>query len=164
MTKNLLLALVIATVAFPVRAADGDWKDLQPLLGKWEADPTPDGATGGFTLEPRLGGKVLVRENRASYPATKDRPASVHDDLMMVYREGGATRADYWDSEGHVIRYAVTAEAGKIVFLSQGPGPRFRLTYTVDGAAALKINFAIAPPDHPDAWKTYIDAAVHRPR
>ncbi|HKA89425.1 MAG TPA: hypothetical protein VKE22_17280 [Haliangiales bacterium] len=159
--------LLVLLLALPARAADAppDWKDLQPLLGAWTADPAPDGATGGFTLEPSLGGRVLVRKNRASYARTKDRPASVHDDLMVVYRDGAATRADYWDSEGHVIRYGVTVDAGKsIVFLSEGAGPRYRLTYSFTGAKAAKITFEIAPPDRPDAFKTYIEAGVHRVR
>jgi hypothetical protein len=161
-------AVVVLLASLPAFAADvpPEWKDFGPMLGRWEADPAPDGATGGFTLEPGAGGRVLVRTNRASYPGTKDRPATTHDDLMVVYRDGGAIKADYWDSEGHVIRYGVAVDAGKsIVFASEGSGgPRFRLTYTFTGAATMKLTFEIAPPDHPDAWKTYIAAGVHRAR
>ncbi len=137
--------------------APADWKAWAPLVGEWVADPTPDGATGGFTLAPELQGRVLVRHNRAVYPK------STHDDLLVVYREGGATRADYWDSEGHVIRYAVTTDGKTWTFLSDAqPGrPRFRLTWEVAGAA-LTLHFEIAPPDAPAQFKPYITATLRK--
>ena len=48
---------------------------------------------------------------------------------MIIYRDGRKTRGRLWDSEGHVIRYAVNAADGKVVFVSDpGPGWRFSLT------------------------------------
>ena len=60
--------------------------------------------------------KVLVRKNHAEYPATKDRPAVTHDDLMIVYVEATTKqlRAFYTDSEGNTINYLVTiSDSGK---------------------------------------------------
>ncbi len=149
--------LLVATVAH----ADADpFADWAPLLGSWDAR-TAD-SKGGFTLERALDGKVLIRKNHAEYPDKK----IVHDDLMVIYAEGGATRADYYDSEGHVIRYAVTMAPAqkKVVFLSdaQAGAPRFRLTYDYGAKDAIALAFDIAPPGQPDAWKSYIQATVHR--
>jgi hypothetical protein len=76
---------------------------------------------------------------------------------MVIYREGPALRATYWDSEGQTIHYAVSApQAGEVVFLSDDPaGPRFRLTYrkTADGLAG---RFEIAPPPARDQFHEYL--------
>jgi hypothetical protein len=145
-----------------------DWKDFAPLLGEWQGDPgAPGGPTGSFTLTPELAGRVLVRKSYAEYPQSAGRPAFRHDDLMVIYRDRDATRADYWDNEGHVIRYVVTIEKGKtIVFQSEAaPGrPRFRLTYLAQGADRLSLRFDIAPPNAPDQWKLYLQATLHRKR
>ena len=153
----LLLSLLLA-------ASPDAWKDFAPLLGEWVADKQPDGATGGFTLEPAVQGRVLVRRNTADYPKSKDRPASHHEDLMVVFHEGGATRADYFDNEGHVIHYAVTIRDRTARFVSvPSPGaPRFRLTYDWSGANGVNITFEIAPPNSPDAFHPYIRATAHR--
>jgi len=150
-------------LAAPSTAPDA-WKDWAPLLGEWVADKQPDGATGGFTLEPAVRGRVLVRKNRADYPASKDRPASHHEDLMVVFHEGGTTRADYFDNEGHVIHYTVTIRDGGAHFVSDPtPGaPRFRLSYGWSSPGPVVITFEIAPPDSPDAFKPYIRATARR--
>jgi hypothetical protein len=159
----MLRAVPLVVLFAALAHADADpFAELAPLLGSWEA--RSGDAKGGFTLERALGGKVLVRKNHAEYPDRKQ----VHDDLMVIYAEGAATRADYYDSEGHVIRYAVTATPAqkRVVFLSDAqPGaPRFRLTYDYGGKDVLALAFDIAPPNAPDAWKSYIQATVHRVR
>ena len=144
-----------------------DWSAWKPLVGEWQADPTgANGPRGGFTLAPELDGRVLVRKNFAEYPKSGDRPASRHDDLMIVYRENSTTRADYWDNEGHVIRYAVTVEKKTFTFISDAVAnqPRFRLSYAFTADDALAITFEIAPPNAPDRFKPYIRATAHRKR
>ena len=70
--------------------------------------------------------KVLVRRNRAEYPAAQGRPAVLHEDLMVIYLadQSGPTRAIYFDSEGHVINYAASiSEDGRtLTFLSDAAG------------------------------------------
>ena len=101
-----------------------------------------------------------MRTSYAEYPATAGRPASRHDDLMIVYATPeGSVRADYYDNEGHVIRYVVQSPGpGRAVFLSEplGGQPRFRLSYALDAAGVLKGEFAIAPPGEPPAFKPYL--------
>src|SRR5262245_23204853 len=102
-----------------------------PLVGRWVANPDPKapGVTGWTLFERVAGGHALVRKNHAQYPATKERPATAHDDVMLLFAENGQLRAEYVDNEGHVIRYAVQApNASTLVFLSESlpQAPRFR--------------------------------------
>lgn len=91
----------------------------------------------------------------------------VHDDLMVIYAEApGSLQADYYDSEGHVIRYAVAASApGSAVFLSQpSPGaPRYRLTYEPVPDGRVSGRFEIAPPGKPEEFSTYLQWFMRRP-
>jgi hypothetical protein len=84
-----------------------------------------------------LDGKVLVRRNKAG----------PHEDLMVIH----GNRADYWDNEGHMIRYAWSADGKAATFLSDGDsaGPRYRLIYTSTSAATIFVKFEIAPPGKP---------------
>jgi hypothetical protein len=157
------------SAAAPAPKAD-PWAGWRFLIGDWvgEGGGGPGQGSGTFSFQPDLQEKVVVRRNHSEYPATKDRPAAVHDDLMIVYPGPDArhAKAAYWDSEGHEIRYAAeSSEDGKsFTFLSDGssPGPRFRLTYTREADDKVGIKFEIAPPDKPDAFSTYITASAHR--
>jgi hypothetical protein len=132
---------------------------LRPLLGAWEGSDPGMHATGRFTLEPDLGGKVLVRRNR------NDSPQGHHDDLMIVFAAPGGLRASYFGSEGHAIQYAVTATADRVELISdEAPGqPRFRLRYDRHGAGELAVEFAIAAPGAAD-FRRYTGGVVHRAR
>lgn len=161
--------MLIATLLITLFAADPTFAPLQFLTGDWigEGSGGPGQGSGGFSFKLDLQDKVMVRKNVANYPATADRPASTHDDLMIIYKEPGAPmRADYYDSEGHVIRYAVTVDAGgkTVQFLSDvAPNaPRYRLSYTSTGKDTVSIKFEIAPPGKPEEFKAYIGATAHR--
>jgi hypothetical protein len=148
-------------------AASGDRDGLRFLEGEWigEGAGQPGQTSGGgFSFRPELGGKILVRRNRAEYPATAERPAFVHEDLMVVYPDptGKSARADYWDSEGHVIRYGVTSDGKSAVFLSEPDekGMRYRLTYRSTGASRVSIVFELAARGA--EFKPYISASARR--
>src|SRR5262245_13503587 len=119
MRRNITLACVavifLAIHAAPVGAGEDPWEDFRFLIGSWVSDGDPKDGTGQFTLEPDLGGKVLVRRNVANLPAAQGRPAGKHEDLMIVYLQpmGKQHRASYFDSEGHVIQYAISSLEGK---------------------------------------------------
>ena len=157
-----------AVKAAPVRAAVDPWAAWAPLLGKWvgEGSGQPGEATGGFSFERDLQGRVLVRRSHADYPASKERPAFRHEDLTVIALEGDAAGATYFDNEGHVIRYRVThsPEAHRTVFVSDAaPGaPRFRLTYDWSAPERLALTFEIAPPGAPEQFKTYLSARARR--
>lgn len=168
----LLLAAALAAPNPPApssakTATSADpWAQWAPLVGNWDADPDATGATGGFTLAPELDGKVLVRHSHSEGPKTAQRPAYRHLDLMVISAESGSPRAEYWDNEGHHIRYSVTLDAAqhRAVFLSdaQPNAPRFRLTYDWTNPAKLSIVFEIAAPNAPDRFHRYIGGTAHR--
>jgi hypothetical protein len=83
---------------------------------------------------------------------------------MVLFKDGTGTRADYYDNEGHVIRYAVSVPTARtFVFLSDAKEgqPRFRLTQAIDTAGAMSIKFEVAPPNAND-FKPYITASAHK--
>jgi hypothetical protein len=129
------------------------------LLGEWEAIGTPAGETGGFTFSLGVQNHVMTRTNDAVYDAREGRPASRHDDFMIIYAEDGQLRADYFDSEQHVIRYVVDPQSDhSVVFVSYAKPsePRYRLSYTVRADGTLAGQFEIAAPGTPDAFKPYL--------
>ncbi len=144
------------------------WAALRFLMGEWVAEGDPSQGKGGFSLTPDLQGKILVRKNHAEYEATAERPAIVHDDLMIIYPEatGSHLRASYFDNEGHVIHYAVLPlEDGKAVeFLSDASPvhPSYRLTYVEQRVGRVLLRFEIAPPGVPPTFSTYIESTVRR--
>ncbi len=152
----------------PVRAEEDAWADFRFLIGTWVSEGRPENGSGSFTLEPDLGGKILVRRNVAELPAAKGRPAGKHEDLMVIYREPGGKsfRASYFDNEGHVIQYTVSSLPDKkgLVFISNPTpsGPRFRLTYTRGEDDKVAVKFEIAPPGKADPFKTYLEGTVRR--
>jgi hypothetical protein len=143
---------------------------LQFLLGNWVAEGggAPGQATGRFSFTADLQGAVIIRKSYAEYPATKDKPAYRHDDLMVLYADAASNqpRAIFFDNEGHTINYSIRAadDGNSIEFLSapQGASPRFRLTYQKAGADAVKLKFEIAPPGKPDSFQTYIEGTALR--
>lgn len=160
-------ALLVSTtqaLAQPTPSPAPDWSAFKPLLGEWVADPGPDGATGGFTLALDLEGRVLVRKNHAEFAKTKERPASRHEDLLVAFKDGEATRATYWDNEGHVIEYVVTIDGEKFSFVSRAVAeqPQLRLTYEPAPKGKLSITFEIAPPGSGGAFRPYLKATAHR--
>lgn len=131
---------------------------FQFLLGQWEGIGDQAGATGGFTFALGVQDRVIVRTNYSNTPATGDMPASRHDDLMVIYVDAGVVKADYFDSENHVIRYVAEARSGEVMFLSEvkPSEPRYRLTYTRDSATILIGTFEVAPPGKPGSFTPYL--------
>ncbi len=174
---TLILGLVCITSAdagFRSRAQESKKADvlapLEFLLGDWvgEGSGEPGRGSGGFTFKYDLDKKILVRTSFAEYPATKDRAGFSHRDLTLVYPDsaGGALRAIYFDNEGHVINYSVTALPSQdgVQFVSDPTpsAPRYRLSYKKTGDLAVSIKFEIAPPGKPDAFSTYLEAGARR--
>lgn len=143
-----------------------NWDPWKIVMGDWTGagGGDPGKGSGGFSFTPDLQGSVLVRKSHSEYPATEGRPATVHDDLMIVYMEQGRTRAIYFDNEGHVINYTPSfSPDGKTLTLVSDPSPNtpmFRLTYASAGPDVLRINFEIAQPGS-TTFKSYVGGVVH---
>jgi hypothetical protein len=160
---RLICPVLLAAACF---AATPEWGFAQFLIGHWtgEGSGQPGSGSGAFSFTPDLQGKVLTRRSFAEYPASEGRPASRHDDLMVVYHGDGTEglRAIYFDNEGHVIRYSVNASAAGVVFESDGKPSeeRYRLTYTPTGNNTLKLQFEVAAPGKD--FVRYLEATARR--
>jgi hypothetical protein len=146
-----------------------NWDDWQYYLGEWigQGAGEPGEGNGGFRFYFDLQDQILVRKNFAEYPASEEKPAYRHDDLMVIYREPERSfRATYWDNEGHVIHYTAEFSQDKntLTFIGdiQLSAPRFRFTYKKMGNDALSIKFEVAPPGKPEEFALYIEAAAQR--
>ena len=151
MKKFLLLITVFCmTVSLSFGQTNTDWSKFKWLMGEWtgEGSGKPGDGKGSFSLKEDLGGKVLVRKNHSEYRATKDRPATIHDDLMVVYTDfsGATSKAIYFDNEGHTINYTISASEKSVVFISEKIPhvPVFRLTYEMIDAATVNIRFEMS--------------------
>jgi hypothetical protein len=120
MWKSTMAAFALAT-GLLVAQTDAKPAQFQFMVGKWKAE------TGSFSFLPELDGHVLVRRNVNNTPGQK------HEDLMIVYLED-TPKAIYFDTEGHTIRYEITFPSKTAaVFDSVGPGPKYKLSYTLNG-------------------------------
>lgn len=138
---------------------------LEPLaflIGEWEATGAgqPGQGSGRAVFSRALQDRVILRTSYSELPASGAAASSRHDDLVVIYAAAGtAARADYYDNEGHVIRYVVTSPAtGEAAFVSEpiAGEPRYRLSYKLTPEGVLKGEFAIAPPGEPPAFKPYL--------
>jgi len=163
--RNAIVVVVAALSLAGTAALAAEPVALQPfafLVGEWRASGSgkPGAASGTAVFARGLQDRVIVRTSYAEYPPTAGKPGSRHDDLTIIYAEsGGGVRADYYDSEGHVIRYVVTSPAaGQAVFVSEALGrePRARLSYALETTGVLKGEFAVAPAGSRDAFTPYL--------
>lgn len=167
----IFIGILIAIAASGVAAATAQAPPQQPatvaqrlaplafLLGQWEALPDGSGSRGSCTFALSLQDRVIVRTNHAEAPAVGGRPASVHDDLMVIYEEGNALKADYYDSEAHLIRYAVSVpSANRAVFVAEATAasPGYRLTYWLEKPGIVRGRFEMAAPGAPGVFTTYL--------
>jgi hypothetical protein len=147
----------------PPKETESVWTPLQFLIGTWEAKTEGGSAgavgSGAYDFQLELKKHVLVR--RAAGAECKG-PADFnceHTDLLFVYQDapGKPLRAIFFDNEGHVIHYDVSApEPGKAVFLSDASqaGPQYRLSYALKGGT-LSGKFEMRLPGQPD-FTTYL--------
>ena len=128
-----LLLLPVLTAVCSAQSAIS-WDKWTFLTGTWagEGSGQPGQGSGGFSFSFDLDQKILVRKSHTEFPASGDRPATVHDDLLVVYPEAGGnpSKAIYFDNEGHVIHYTIGYSGELIVLTSEKRGnlPVFRLT------------------------------------
>ena len=131
--------------------------------GTWISEGTgkPGEGSGSFTFKFDLDENIFVRKNITEFPATKDKPASIHKDILVIYSsfKGIAERAIYFDNEGHTINYSIDAGKSKVVFTSDSISnmPKFRLSYILEESGRLLIRFEMSKPDKPENFFTYLE-------
>jgi hypothetical protein len=163
MRAVVILLLGVASLLAQQNKTDPRWAPLAFLIGDWvgEGGGGPGQGTGEFSFQQDLGGAILIRRNVSHYPATKDKPAYSHTDLMIV---DSTMRAIYFDDEGHTINYAIqpSEDGNSVRFVSDAVAsePRYRLTYRKTGDDKLAIRFEIAPPAK--EFAIYIEATARR--
>jgi hypothetical protein len=167
--KVTLLALIFMAGQLTYgQQTDLAWAKWSHLIGEWvgEGNGKPGQGEGKFTLEPALGGSILERKNHTVFPATATKPEAVHDDLLIVYQQGGNEQQEaiYFDNEGNVIKYKVTFEEGKVIMTSEisDKSPRFRFTYSTIDSQTINILFEMASPQSPEDFKTYLSGKAFR--
>ena len=171
--KNLVFLCVFFAFSLNGSTASSNsadaWGPLNVLVGEWtgEGGGKPGQGPGNMSVTWDLNRQVMINKGHSEYPATKDHPATVHDSLMVIFKDpsGEKLRATYFDSEGHVIQYAVESSENPttIRFVSDAlpSAPRFRLTY-IRRENDMGVKFEIAPPGKPDAFTPYVEGTVRR--
>ena len=161
--KPLFALAVLSLLAGPAAAEPALSAAMQPLsflVGHWTSlGGKAEGgrtATGVTSIEPAAGGAALLRRDRTDLSGAGGKGGSSFEQVMLIYPEGGTLHGDYFDGE-HVIHYiSATVVPGKSVSFDTAdvPGPpRFRLTYTAEGADKLAVKFEMKPPGAP-AYQT----------
>jgi len=165
--RSLILGLVLMMpVSVSLGQQDAAWSKWSWLIGEWvgEGSGQPGEGGGSFSLQPDLDGKILVRKNHFEYPATKDKPKIVHNDLMIVYRDEADQpgKAIYFDNEAHTIEYAVGLNDKSIVFTSNKiPNmPLFRLTYLLLDEDTITVKFEMSQDGQ--TFKVYTEGKCKR--
>jgi hypothetical protein len=160
-TKSFLI-LVLIVLSFNSFAQEkSPWAAWSWLIGEWKGDGSGQPGQGGgtFSFQPDLDGKILIRKSKTDFPASGNRPAFNHEDLMIVSLDysGAATKAVYFDNEGHTINYSITYSASSIVLVSEKiPNvPIFRLTYTLLEDQKVNIKFEMSQDG--EKFMTYLE-------
>lgn len=153
--------MILFTTTLLGQKNDNYWAKWDWLIGEWtgEGQGQSGHGTGKFSFQPDLDGNILVRKAFSEFPATKDRAAFAHNDLMIIYKDvsGLPNKAIYFDNENHVINYSVQIAEKSIVFLSdKTPNiPVFRLTYALLETGKVNVKFEMSLDGL--NFKTYIE-------
>jgi hypothetical protein len=139
-----------------------NWDALKFLEGTWLAQ-TPGSASGPavsgtYDFKKELGGHILARHSSSDGCKGPSDFDCDHHDLLYVFQDapGQPLKAIYFDNEGHVIHYDVSVpEPETVVFLSNGPGPKFRLTYQLKNSR-MSGKFQMQVPGQME-WKSYLE-------
>jgi hypothetical protein len=158
--------LLFTGTLFPQQKTD-TWEKLNYLIGNWKGKGggEPGKGEGYFSFKLDLDRNILVRTSHSEYPATKTKPAAIHDDLMIIYRDSTShpNRAIYFDNEKHVINYSISHPSDKeIVFTSEKipDMPVFRLTYMIIDDFTVNIKFEMSQDG--EKYFTYIEGNSKR--
>lgn len=137
------------------------WEKWNWLMGEWagEGSGKPGEGGGTFSFRMDLDENILVRKSHSEYVASENKPAVIHDDLMIVYPDanGNPAHAMYFDNEGHTIKYQISC-CGKTIALTSDKiqnVPVFRLTYTLFDSNTVNTKFEMSQDR--ENFYTYIE-------
>ncbi|HXX62822.1 MAG TPA: hypothetical protein VEO56_03410 [Bacteroidota bacterium] len=144
----------------------GSLSQLDFLIGNWVTPAKAEEARGMCSFSWDLQKRVIVRKSFAEYPQRGTQGPFRHDDLMIIYCDKDSLlRADYFDSEGHVISYEIeAARKGEVTFISgvKPRSPRYRLIYRASAGGAIEGQFDTASPESPESFATYLTWVMER--
>ena len=153
-SSRALLACVALVIASAASAQTASLDGIRFLVGRWTAGEgavadTGQRSTGTSVITEETGGTSLLRRDHTDLFDATGKPMGGFDQIMLMYPDGGAIHADYFDGQ-HVIHYTkATVTAGRSVVFDTGTvtgRPAFRLSYDLENAATLRVTFEIAPP------------------
>lgn len=149
-TKLILTFFLSAYLTICFGQQNPNWDQWNWLMGEWagEGSGQPGQGSGTFSFRPDLDQKILVRKSHSEYPPSADKPKIIHDDLLIIYPDytGHASKAIYFDNEGHTINYSITYTNQSIELLSEKiPNiPVFRLTYSLLDNSTINTKFEMS--------------------
>ncbi|MCX6236515.1 MAG: hypothetical protein NTY07_02970 [Bacteroidia bacterium] len=160
-TKIILTIALFGILTTSFGQQSPNWDKWSWLMGEWAGEGTGQPGVGGgtFTFKTDLNKKILVRKGQTEFPATGDKPAVIHKDLMIIYPDykGNPSKAIYFDNEGHTINYSITY-ADKSISLTSDKTPNvpvFRLTYTLLNNEMVNTKFEMSQDG--EKFSTYIE-------
>jgi len=144
-------ALFCASSALAQATLKPDLAGLGFLVGQWKSDDGKVADTGGTssgtsTISIEADGAALLRRDRTDTFDAKGKSTGGFGQIMTIYSENGAIRADYIDGGGQVIHYTLAnVVAGKSVTFDTAPGGRraFRLVYELRAPTTLAVSFGM---------------------
>jgi hypothetical protein len=159
----VLMSVVLICASAGRAGEQGKLAPLKFLLGEWEpvkSGKAGEASGGSATFTASLQGRIIIRNSFAEYPGRDGRGAVRHDDLMVIYVDTDSLlKADYYDNEGHVIRYTVQTPNDSIALFISAATPKlpgYRLTYVLTADGYVHGKFEFAPPGKPEAFAPYM--------
>jgi hypothetical protein len=159
--KFLLTIALSGFLSFCFGQQYDNWDEWNWLIGKWKGEGSGQPGAGGgtFSFFFDLDSNIIIRKSHSEYPATENKPETIHDDLMIVYPDisGSPIKAIYFDNEGHTINYTISYMEQSIVLTSERipDSPVFRLTYTSLDKKTVHTRFEISQDG--EKFMTYIE-------
>lgn len=165
MVQRLMRRLLLFFAFIPSLAqaqSAPSFASLKFLLGTWEAKTSASGTAaaavaGTYTFQTDLGGTVITRTSSLDTCKGPSGFDCQHHDALTIYQDMDSTfHALFADSEGHVLHYDIsTPDSTTAVFLATTPGPKFRLSYHLEGGVTSG-KFQILAPGA-TVYKSYLE-------
>jgi hypothetical protein len=159
--KLLISVLFFGIISISSAQQNTTWNKWDWLTGDWKGEGSgqPGQGSGAFSFSFDLDRNIIIRKSHSIYPATQSKPATKHDDLLIVYLDvtGNPNKAIYFDNEGHTISYTITYSDKSIMMTSDKipDTPVFRLVYTLVDSETINTRFEMSQDG--DKYTPYIE-------